>query len=62
MTKELKCPKCGSTKVDEDEIFDTDKCFGEYAELCVGTCLDCGARIRYDAVYKFVGFDNIEED
>lgn len=62
MTEELKCPKCDSTNIDGGEVVDSDSGFGEYVELCVGTCQDCGAKIRYSVVYRFVGFDDIEEE
>lgn len=62
MTKELKCPKCGSSFVDEYDCYET--IFGEgdtFKELFSGYCMDCGAELQWERVYEFVGYDNIEE-
>lgn len=61
MTHELKCPKCDSTNIDGGEVVYSDSGLGEYIELCVDTCQDCGAKIRC-VVYRFVEFDDIEEE
>lgn len=62
MIKELKCPKCGSSFVNEYDCYDTIS--GEdntYKELFCGNCENCGADLQWERVFKLVGYDNIEE-
>ncbi len=62
MQKELKCPKCGSTNVEEYDCFDvaTEETVIHRRYFC-GNCADCGADLQWVQVYKFVGYDEIEE-
>lgn len=62
MTNELKCPVCGSTDVEECDCYDTTT--GEndvHKEYFCGNCKDCGADLQWVKVYKFAGYDEIEE-
>lgn len=61
MTNELKCPKCGSTNIEEYDCYDT--IHGEeetFKELYCGNCVNCGADLQWVKVYKFVGYEDIE--
>lgn len=61
MTNELKCPKCGGTRIVEDDCYETNHDIGAVIELYCGHCEDCGADIAWEAVYQFIGYDAIEE-
>lgn len=66
MEKELKCPKCGSTKIEIDDAYDTEYCYIDgkptHFDLCCGGCRDCGTLLQWREVYPFAGYDQIEED
>ena len=62
MNTELKCPKCGSTNVWQDDCYETIKGEDEtYKELMCGHCDDCGADLQWTEVYMFIGFADMEE-
>jgi len=61
MTQDLKCPKCGSTAVIEEEYYDTENSFSAIKELCYGYCEECGANLQWTMLYTFSGYDEIEE-
>jgi len=61
LNKYLTCPKCGSPRIREKECHDTFT-FGEGLELWfVGTCMDCGKKVRWKAMCKLVEYI-IKED
>lgn len=63
MTDKLTCPKCGSTAVALDECYDTIDGEGNtIKELYCGHCANCGIDLQWEKVYKFIGYDKIEED
>lgn len=62
MTNKLKCPNCGSTAVVLHDCYDI--IHGEndtIKELMCGYCTNCGTDLQWDKVYKFIGYDAIEE-
>lgn len=63
MTKELKCPKCGSTNIEVYDCFDTVRGEDTYTECYVGNCKDCNTDLQWDMVFslRFIGYDEIEE-
>ena len=62
MTNELKCPKCGGTHIMEDDCYDViGGAENTIKELMCGQCEDCGTALQWERVYKFVGYDAIEE-
>lgn len=66
MEKELKCPKCGSKKIEIDDTFDSEYTYIDgkpiHFDFCCGGCKDCGALLQWREVYPFAGYDQIEED
>lgn len=61
MTKELKCPKCGSMRIVKYDCYDTvSGRFNTLKELWCGHCKDCGTDIQWSLVYQFIGYDEIE--
>lgn len=62
MTNELKCPKCGGTHIVEDDCYDViGSAENTIKELMCGRCEDCGADVQWERVYKFMGYNDIEE-
>jgi DNA-directed RNA polymerase subunit RPC12/RpoP len=62
MTDKLACPKCGSAAIALDDCYDVISGEGNtIKELCCGHCANCGADLQWEKVYKFVGYDEIEE-
>lgn len=62
LTDKVTCPKCGSTWIDEEDCYSTDTFEKGIKMRFVGSCMDCGAQLRWSEVYRFVGYDKIEED
>ena len=62
MTKELKCPKCGSTNVVEDDTYDTSTEVGSLTYSVCGHCEDCGVNLQWEENYIFDGSSNNWED
>ena len=61
--KELRCPKCNSTNIDDQDCFDTvTYAIGGVKEYHCGCCVDCGTHLQWSEVYEFTGYDDIEED
>lgn len=63
MVEKLKCPKCGSTNIMQDDCYET--IHGEdntYKELICGHCEDCEADLLWTETYKFIGYTDIEEE
>lgn len=65
MTKELKCPRCGSTKIKEYDCY--DRYFGAgktVKELYCGNCENCKIDLTWTKVYKIesFGYDEVEEN
>ena len=62
MTNELKCPKCGGTHIVEDDCYDViGGAENTIKELMCGYCEDCSTDVLWERVYKFIGYDAIEE-
>lgn len=62
MTNELKCPKCGGTRIVIEDCYNTIHDENNIIKDCYcGCCEDCGADVQWDAVYQFIGYDAIEE-
>ena len=61
MTDKLKCPKCGSLIIEEDDCYDTMNSFSTVKEYYCGHCQKCGAELQWAMVYIFIGYDEIEE-
>ena len=62
MQKELKCPKCGGTHIEEDDCFETFRGGNNtFKECFCGHCETCGTDLQWEKVYKFMGYDEIEE-
>lgn len=65
MLENVKCPKCGSYNVEEDDCFDTEHgCLDTeqgwndtFIELYCGHCEDCGHDFQWRRVYIFVGYE-----
>lgn len=62
MIKELKCPKCGSSFIEEYDCYNTYEGADTYKELFCGQCANCGAELQWERVFEFIGYDNIEEE
>lgn len=63
MVDKVVCPKCGGMHIVKDDCYDTiDGGNHTIKDLCCGHCEDCGAQLQWSEVYKFVGYDEIEED
>lgn len=60
--RELRCPKCNSTNIDDQDCFDTVSTIGGLKEYHCGRCVDCGTFFQWSEVYEFTGYDDIEED
>lgn len=62
MEKILKCPKCGSMRIREEENFEMEEVEREVCinEPFVGWCMNCGASLRWNVVWNFAGFDDVE--
>ena len=62
MTNELKCPKCGGTRIVEEDCYDMERGgYNTIKELYCGHCEDCGIDVQWEVVYQFIGYDAIEE-
>lgn len=62
MTNKLKCPKCGRTNLFQDDCYETIHEEGNtYKKLICGHCEDCGIDLQWVEVYKFVGYEDMEE-
>jgi len=59
---EVSCPKCHSFLITEDDCYDWVTTGDGIKEYYCGTCRNCGANLQWSKIYKFVGFDDIEED
>lgn len=59
---ELNCPRCGSDNIETDDIFDISSTPFDCTEHVFAHCIDCGAKIIYDRVYNFAGYQDIELD
>lgn len=62
MEKELKCPKCGSKYVVDDDTYDIAYGDGEITYSVCGHCENCGVSLQWREHYTFDGFDDIHED
>lgn len=62
LVPEVSCPKCGSYLISEDDCYDWVHYDEGLKELYGGHCDKCGAELQWSKIYKFIGFDDIEED
>lgn len=62
MEKELKCPKCGSISFVVGDCYDIITCEEGLKELYFGYCMNCGTEFQWSKLYKFIGYDDFEED
>lgn len=63
MEKELRCPKCGHTKIKVLDIYSIEGAYieGDNALIkrCIGECKQCHTELQWDQAYKFIRFQNI---
>ena len=63
---DLKCPNCGSDRIQSLDMYDRESAEIEgvnaLVEQCIGTCRKCGKRLQWEQAYTFVGFRNIFVD
>jgi DNA-directed RNA polymerase subunit RPC12/RpoP len=64
--KDVKCPVCGSHNVEVDDVIDfwSDE-DGKGVELLykdtIGHCEDCGVRLRWKEVFRYLAIEDLEE-
>ena len=56
----LECPRCQSENIETDDVFDISSTPFVTVNWCHAHCIDCGANMTYDRIYKFVGYKDIE--
>ena len=61
--EELKCPKCGSRKIAEDDCFDTESSYFNlyFIEYYNGHCKECKTELQWEVRYSFNGIYNFQE-
>jgi len=61
---EMRCPRCHSINIKNDDVFDISTGLCDITEHCYGHCKTCGTKIMYKRIYIFSHYENIkiEED
>ena len=57
---EMRCPRCRSTNIKNDDVFDISAAICDLTEYCHGHCKTCGAEIMYKRVYIFSHYKDIK--
>ena len=55
----MKCPNCGSGKIQYCDTYDTRTEDGKHTNYCGGFCKDCDVELLWEEVYDFKGIENI---
>lgn len=65
MDEILRCPKCGSSDICLDDIYDHEAQYFEGKDAlnnqCVGTCRHCRTEFQWEEIFVSIGFTNIKE-
>lgn len=56
----MKCPNCGSGKIQWCDTYDTTTSDEKHIDYCAGFCKDCGVDLLWEEVYCFTGIENME--
>lgn len=62
MVQKLKCPKCGSENIIDNDRFDIEFNFDKVRAYYIGYCQNCETVLKWAECFTFEGFDEIEED
>lgn len=56
----MRCPNCGSSRVEYVDTFDSTTADDKHVDFCAGYCKDCNVDLIWQEVYCFKGVENIE--
>lgn len=58
----LKCPRCGSLKIEYEDCLDSDNCDDTIVRKYCGYCMECDTNLLWEEHYRLTDICNVVEN